>query len=234
MTPELAEALNAMFDAKVPPTWLFTPGGDEFSWLSPTLGLWFTSFVARDLQYRTWLESTRPVVYWMTGFSNPQGFLTAMRQEVTRRHQADKWALDEMVFHNEVTDHAQWDKVKKPPSEGVFIRGLFLDGCGWSKQENTLVESEPKQLFAAIPVLYVTAVTNAQKKAKASEFGPFGGYECPCYKYPSRTDYQLIFTVSMATRDMRPAHWIMRGVALRCSTDESTRRRGGTAGASSD
>ena len=50
----------------------------------------------------TWLESTRPVVYWMTGFSNPQGFLTAMRQEVTRRHKADKWALDEMVFHNEV------------------------------------------------------------------------------------------------------------------------------------
>merc|ERR1711871_1868061 len=119
MTPELLQALNSIFDAKVPPTWLFTPGGDEFSWLSPTLGLWFTSFIGRDTQYRTWLESTRPVVYWMTGFSNPQGFLTAMRQEVTRRHQADKWALDEMVFHNEVTDHLQWEKVKKPPSEGV-------------------------------------------------------------------------------------------------------------------
>eukprot|EP01029_Cantina_marsupialis_P005375 TRINITY_DN157_c1_g2_i1.p1 TRINITY_DN157_c1_g2~~TRINITY_DN157_c1_g2_i1.p1 ORF type:complete len:3733 (+),score=1529.44 TRINITY_DN157_c1_g2_i1:1436-11200(+) len=213
MTNELLQAMSDIYDAKVPKTWLFTPGGDEFSWIMPTLGLWFSSLLQRDEQNRSWLHNGRPNSYWMTGFFNPQGFLTAMKQEVTRLHKGDKWALDDVVYQTEVTQFDSLEKVRNPPKEGVYIHGLFLDGGKWDKSVNHLMESEPKKMFAPLPVLYVTGVTKAQKKAKSSA----SVYECPCYKYHSRTDRYLIFVVELNSKEA-PRHWTLRGTALLCST----------------
>ena len=62
----------------------------------------------------------RPKVFWVTGFFNPQGFLTAMRQEVTRSHKG--WALDSVICQNLVTRFAKEDIHDSPP-EGVYIHG---------------------------------------------------------------------------------------------------------------
>ena len=40
--------------------------------------------------------------------------------------------------------------------DGVFIHGLFLEGCKW--QRNSLEDAEPKKLFSPLPILHVTAV----------------------------------------------------------------------------
>jgi dynein heavy chain len=102
MTSELLVAMTDVFDAKVPRPWLYTPGGDEFSWLMPYLGTWFASFKERDVALGGWLNFGRPSSFWMTGFSNPQGFLTSMKQTVTRQHKAQLWALDDVDYHCEV------------------------------------------------------------------------------------------------------------------------------------
>ncbi|CAM9270057.1 unnamed protein product, partial [Laminaria digitata] len=117
MTEELQETLYAVYDAKVPRLWAFTITGDEFSWILPTLGLWFSSLITRDEQDRAWLNNGRPTCYWLTGFFNPQasekpcaGMLTAMKQEVTRKHKAEKWALDDVVYHTEVTSYERMEQ----------------------------------------------------------------------------------------------------------------------------
>lgn len=218
VTAEIMDGINAIFDARVPKSWLYNPAGDEISWLAPNLGLWFTGLLSRDDQYRKWLASGRPNSFWLAGFSNPQGYLTAVQQEITRAHKNENWALDSVTLYSEVSDIQNHENIKSLPKEGVYVHGLFMDGAAWNHHDNTITESAPKKLFSNLPVLYVSAVTKGEKKKVGGEYGPYGPYECPVYKYPARTDRYIIFTVALASRDHRPMHWTLRGVALLCST----------------
>jgi len=212
MTAELQETLDSIFDARVPHYWENTLTGDEFSWRLPNLGLWFTSLLNRDEQYRTWLTNGRPNSFWLTGFFNPNGCLTAMKQEVTRKHKSQKWALDDVVYHTEVTNFERAEQVKAPPDEGIYVHGLSLDGAAWSRQEGNLVESEPKQLFSSLPVLHISAQSRAleDKSKKGKQL-----YECPIYKYASRTDrYFITFSSLPCDEEKNSNHWVLRGCAL--------------------
>jgi dynein heavy chain len=77
----------------------------------------------------------------MTGFFNPQGFLTAMRQEVTRMHKG--WALDSVTLANDVTKN-NFEDINEGPKEGVYVHGLFLDGANWDRKNNCLADPLPK------------------------------------------------------------------------------------------
>jgi len=222
MTEELQATLDAMYDARVPQPWIFTVAGDEFSWILPSLGIWFSSLLLRDEQDRTWLNSGRPNSYWLTGFFNPQGMLTAMKQEMTRKHKADKWALDDVTYHTDVTNFSNVEQVRSPPpTGGVYVHGLFLDGCAWNKHDGVMVDSEPKKLFVDLPILQVSANTiNEQNKVNQEMFGSIGPYKCPCYKYPARTDRYLIFMVNLkCTAEKNPNYWVLRGACLLCNHD---------------
>lgn len=96
----------------------------------------------------------RPVVFWMSGFFNPQGFLTAMKQEVARAHQG--WALDQVTITNEVLK-VGLDEIKKPPKEGIYIHGLYLDGAGWDRKTSRLIEATNKVLYVLMPVIHISA-----------------------------------------------------------------------------
>jgi len=48
MTPSLANAIDCVFDSKVPYDWMYDTTGAEISWLYPLLGSWFTSLNKRN------------------------------------------------------------------------------------------------------------------------------------------------------------------------------------------
>jgi dynein heavy chain len=228
MTEEYATIIDELFNAKVPKTWMFTATGIEYSWINSTVGLWMGNFGSRDAQIRSWLENGRPSHFSLAGFFNPQGFLTSMKQEVTRKHRGEGWALDDMVYHTEVTGMLSADSVRGGPKEGVYCSGVYLDGAAWSKMDDTLIESIPKQLFTLLPVLWVTATTKtiSKEKIKSGMYGPKGPYECPLYKYPARTDRFYVAIINLPSKasdgiDEAPnsSHWILRGVGLTATTD---------------
>ena len=217
MTPDLLEDLNMINEARVPRSWTHDASGAEISWLVPNLGAWFTGLLDRVQQLSSWLENGRLKAYWLPGFLNPQGFLTAIRQEVTRQHKRDHWALDDVVTHTTVLT-VDSDKVRDAPEEGQHIYGLFLEGAKWNRQDGKLEESEPKKLRVPMPVIHVTAVTLKDKKARGGDYGPYGAFDCPVYKYTKRTDKYLVFRLSLKT-DVIPTHWRLRGVSCLCSAE---------------
>ncbi|GCC35016.1 hypothetical protein chiPu_0013494 [Chiloscyllium punctatum] len=140
MSEDLRDALDNMYDARIPKIWF------KISWESATLGFWFTELLERNQQFQTWIFDGRPNQFWMTGFFNPQGFLTAMRQETTRMNLSKGWALDSVILYNEVTKMMKEDVNSFPPADigGVYVYGLFLDGGGWDRRNTRLIESSPK------------------------------------------------------------------------------------------
>jgi len=228
MTDELANLIDELFNAKVPRIWMYDATNNEFSWVNSTIGIWYANFTSRNAQIRSWLDKGRPTNFFLRGFFNPQGFLTSMKQEVTRKHKSDGWALDDMVYHTEMTDFDSSEQVRSAAKEGAYLSAAYLDGARWSKMEGSLVESEPKKLFDLMPVMWITATTapKRKEKIKTGMYGPLGPYACPMYKYPIRQARFFIATISMAskvadglTAARDEAFWTMRGVAITVATD---------------
>ncbi|KER25686.1 hypothetical protein T265_14170, partial [Opisthorchis viverrini] len=179
MNDTLKDALDCIYDARVPAVWT------RSSWDSSTLGFWYTELIERNAQFSSWLENGRPVCFWMTGFFNPQGFLTAMRQEVSRMHEG--WSLDSVVLASKMT-RANAEDLKDPPSEGgVYVYGLFLEGAAWDRRTSRLVEPKPKILYDIMSVINIYAVQEAQTTKRQGAGESKGDaqrqyYSCPIYR----------------------------------------------------
>merc|ERR1711998_632784 len=65
MSPELAAAVDAMFMARVPPTWTKVS-----QLIAPNMGVWFGNILKRAEQLTGWLKNGRPYTFWLTGFFN--------------------------------------------------------------------------------------------------------------------------------------------------------------------
>jgi len=210
MTPEIVDSINQVYDFRVPRKWQYDPTGAEISWLTVSLAGWIKGLLDRYHQLNGWISKERPPSFWLTGFFNPQGFLTSMKQEVTRQRKAQNWSLDEVVYTSEVLkDVIQGDdgriegKTINAPNEGVYIHGLYLEGSGWNRAEKRLEDSNPKELYYQFPILHVSAVSTAIPTGGAPGAGQAARqraidaekalYSCPVYKYPMRNDRYLIF-----------------------------------------
>ena len=121
-----------------------------------------------------------------------------------------------------------FDAIGSAPEEGVYLHGLTMDGGDWDLKAGITVESIPKILFTALPVLFVSANhKREQDKVEKVMFGPQGPYQAPLYKYVVRGDgypgnpdiKNFVFKVNLkCTAEKPPLHWGLRGLCLLCNT----------------
>jgi dynein heavy chain, axonemal len=122
---DLDLVFDALLNGKVPPLWL-----KAYPSLKP-LGAWTRDLLARIDQLARWVEGTYPTVYWLSGFTYPTGFLTAVLQTTARKNAIP---IDTLSFEYSIVN-VEPSEVAAPPKEGVYVQGMYLEGAGWDSEE---------------------------------------------------------------------------------------------------
>lgn len=211
MSTALEQVADDLFFGRVPSMWL----DRSYPSLKP-LGSYVGDLVQRLEFFDNWVEHGVPVHYWMPGFFFTQGFLTGALQNYARKYTVP---IDQVTFEVECTRLRESD-IKEAPEDGIYVWGLYFDGCRWDSTAMRLAESEPKQLFAPAPVMWL-------KPTKVDEMRKFNSYNAPVYKTTERrgmlsttghsTNFVMMMKLACAES---PDHWIRRGVALLLALDD--------------
>lgn len=78
-----------------------------------------------------WIDNGAPPCFWISGFFFTQSFLTGTKQNYARSHVI---AIDEIEYEFEILSDPDKYDLTKPPTDGAYINGLFLEGCRWSAE----------------------------------------------------------------------------------------------------
>jgi dynein heavy chain len=130
-----------------------------------------------------WVSNGLPNIYWISGFFFPQAFLTGTLQNYARKYVV---SIDLLSFEFKVLD-TKWEEISSRPSDGCYIRGLYLEGARWDLQKKTLDESRPKELYTEMNVIWLMPKANRKKPTN-------GIYDCPVYKTLSRAGKESTLT----------------------------------------
>uniref|UniRef100_A0A3P9PK94 Dynein axonemal heavy chain 2 n=1 Tax=Poecilia reticulata TaxID=8081 RepID=A0A3P9PK94_POERE len=208
MSPSMEETFNCIYDARVPPVW-------EKAYPSQKpLAAWTRDLCQRVDQFAHWAEKVQPpVLFWLSGFTFPNGFLTAVLQFTARQHNL-QISVDTLSW-DFIVSTVDDSNLLTPPEDGVYVKGLYLEGAGWDRKNACLVEAEPMKMVCPMPTIYFKPVENRKKMSKM--------YLCPCYYFSVRAGKDgrpaYVVAVELKSGAVSPDHWVKRGTALLMSLD---------------
>ncbi|KAL1130935.1 hypothetical protein AAG570_012176 [Ranatra chinensis] len=151
ITSDMEELESSIFLDQVPGIW-------ERRAYPSLLGLsaWFADLLLRLRELETWsTDFVLPSSVWLSGFFNPQSFLTAIMQSTARKNELP---LDKMCLQFDVTKKQKEDFMSLP-REGVYVHGLFMEGARWDIQQGVIMESKLKELFPSMPVINIKVIS---------------------------------------------------------------------------
>jgi len=210
---ELEEVCTSLHSNSVPDAW----HKRAYPSLKP-LASWVQDFLQRLQFMRDWIDDGAPAVFWISGFYFTQSFLTGAKQNFARKYVI---AIDTIDFGFEVVNlelgaaDGEHD-LSKPPEDGVYVHGLFVEGASWDEKKAALEESAPKVLFTQMKPIWVIP-------RKKVDLDRGHAYECPVYKTARRagtlsttghsTNFVLMLWLPMQKKH-KERHWVKKGVAM--------------------
>ena len=188
---------NSLFFDNVPDMWNSRAYPSLHS-----LGTWFIDLLARVKELENWVSDFQmPTAIWLSGFFNPQSFLTAIMQSMARKNE---WPLDKMCLQCDVTKKNRED-FASAPREGAYIHGLYMEGARWDIQTGAIQEARLKELSPSIPVIFIRAIPVDKQDMK-------NVYPCPVYKTKQRGP-TFVWTFNLKTKE-KSSKWVIAGVAV--------------------
>lgn len=207
MTGELEALGKSLFVNEQPELWV-KKGPLSLKPLSS----WYLDILARCEFFQEWYDlGHAPPVFWVSGIFFPQAFFTGAIQNYARKYNEEIDLLSyRQIVRDEVIDPK--GELTKPPQEGVYIYGIFMEGCRWASEQHQLADSRPKELFTDLPCMWFLPIKNREPD--------LSNYRCPCYKVVSRkgvlltTGHSTNFVMYIELKtDMVQDKWIKAGVA---------------------
>jgi len=209
MSNELESIAKQLVVGRVPDAW----GKVSYPSLKP-LGSYITDFLERLVMLQHWMDNGKPVVFWISGFFFTQAFLTGAKQNYARKM---KIPIDQLDF-DFIVKHRQHPE--KPPPDGIYTYGLYIEGARWNAKDHVIDEEVPKVLSDVMPVIQFVPMLK-------SAIVDRNEYWAPIYKTSARrgtlstTGHSTNYVLSLTLPTKKdPNHWIKRGVALLCQLDD--------------
>lgn len=176
------------------------------------LSSWYLDILARCAFFQSWYDlGAPPPCFWISGIFFPQSFFTGAMQNFARKYHEE---IDLLSFSQTCMDQIKDPKVElqKPPEDGVYIYGIFLEGARWGSSTHQIEDSKAKELFTDLPSLWFLPVRNRKPDVL--------DYRCPCYKVVSRkgtlltTGHSTNFVLYIELKtDCKLDKWIKAGMA---------------------
>lgn len=201
ITPELEQVFDALENGKVPNNWSFC-----YPSLKP-LGSWIRDLIIRIDQLVSWVENSMPKVVWLAGFTYPTCFLTALLQITARKNNI---GIDSLSWTFPIINQDE-KSIPVLPKDGIYIKGLYVEGAKWDTEKAMLAEANPMELYSMMPIIHFKPTEVKKKQTKDI-------YNCPVYLYPVRTGTRerpsYMITVDLKCGNEGGKFWTKRGTAL--------------------